>query len=62
MIGLLLAGIVAFASSPSRRCRRSITPRIVVSTVLPGASAETMASSVTSALERSSGPCRASCR
>ncbi|MGC6744864.1 efflux RND transporter permease subunit [Escherichia coli] len=39
----------------SPRCRRSIFPVIMVSASLPGASPETMASSVATPLERSLG-------
>jgi len=55
MIGLMLAGLVAFRQLPIAPLPQVDYPTLVVSTVLPGASAETMASSVTSALERSLG-------
>jgi multidrug efflux pump len=55
MVGLLLAGIVAFRQLPVAPLPQVDYPTLVVSTTLPGASAETMASSVTSALERQLG-------
>jgi multidrug efflux pump len=55
MVGLLLAGLVAFRQLPIAPLPQVDYPTIVVSTSLPGASAETMASSVTSALERQLG-------
>ncbi|MEO6419807.1 MAG: efflux RND transporter permease subunit, partial [Polyangiaceae bacterium] len=55
MIGLLLAGLVAFRQLPIAALPQVDYPTIVVSTYLPGASAETMASSVTTPLERQFG-------
>ena len=46
MVGLLLAGIVAFKQLPVAPLPQVDYPTIVVSTQLPGASAETMASDV----------------
>ncbi|HEY2369750.1 MAG TPA: efflux RND transporter permease subunit, partial [Polyangiaceae bacterium] len=54
-IGLLLAGILAFRELPISALPQVEYPTIVVSTYLPGASAETMASSVTTPLERQFG-------
>jgi multidrug efflux pump len=55
MIGLLLAGLVGFKQLPVAALPEVDYPTIVVSTFLPGASAETMASSVTTPLERQLG-------
>ena len=55
MIGLLLAGLVGFRSLPISALPQVDYPTIVISTYLPGASAETMASSVTTPLERQLG-------
>jgi multidrug efflux pump len=55
MIGVFLAGIVAFRELPVSALPQVEYPTIVVSTYLPGASAETMASSVTTPLERQFG-------
>jgi multidrug efflux pump len=55
MIGLLLAGLVGFKALPIAALPEVDYPTIVVSTFLPGASAETMASSVTTPLERQLG-------
>jgi multidrug efflux pump len=55
MIGLLLAGLVAFRMLPVSALPQVDYPTIVVSTTLPGASADTMASSVTTPLERQFG-------
>ena len=55
MVGLLLAGLVAFRLLPIAPLPQVDYPTLVVSTTLPGASAETMASSVTTALERQLG-------
>ncbi|MDB4931491.1 MAG: Cobalt-zinc-cadmium resistance protein CzcA, partial [Myxococcaceae bacterium] len=55
MVALLLAGLVAFRQLPVAPLPQVDYPTIVVSTSLPGASAETMASSVTTALERQLG-------
>jgi multidrug efflux pump len=53
--GLLLIGIVAFRRLPVAALPQVDYPTIVVSTSLPGASAETMASAVTTPLERQFG-------
>ncbi len=55
MVGLLLVGLVAFRELPVAPLPQVDYPTIVVSTALPGASAETMASSVTTPLERQLG-------
>src|SRR5690348_15019056 len=55
MVGLLLAGIVGYRALPVAALPQVDYPTIVVSTFLPGASAETMASTVTTPLERSFG-------
>ena len=55
MIGLLLAGMVAFRMLAVSALPQVDYPTIVVSTFLPGGSAETMASSVTTPLERQFG-------
>ena len=55
MIGLLLAGLVALRTLPISALPQVDYPTIVVSTNLPGASADTMASSVTTPLERQFG-------
>ena len=55
MIGLLLAGLVGFRALPVAALPQVDYPTIVVSTYLPGASAETMASAVTTPLERQFG-------
>jgi multidrug efflux pump len=55
MIGLLLAGLVAFRTLPVAALPQVDYPTIVVSTTLPGGSADTMASSVTTPLERQFG-------
>ena len=55
MVGLLLAGLVAFRQLPIAALPQVDYPTIVVSTGLPGASAETMASAVTTPLERQFG-------
>ena len=55
MIGLLLAGMVAFRTLPVSALPQVDYPTIVVSTTLPGGSADTMASSVTTPLERQFG-------
>ncbi len=54
-IGLLLAGLLAFRELPVAALPQVDYPTIVVSTFLPGASADTMASSVTTPLERQFG-------
>ncbi|MEZ4411080.1 MAG: multidrug efflux RND transporter permease subunit [Polyangiales bacterium] len=55
MVGLMLVGLVAFRELPVAPLPQVDYPTIVVSTALPGASAETMASSVTTPLERQLG-------
>jgi multidrug efflux pump len=55
MIGLLLAGMVAYTKLAVSALPQVDYPTIVVSTFLPGGSAETMASSVTTPLERQFG-------
>ena len=54
-IGLMLAGFLAFRELPVAALPQVDYPTIVVSTFLPGASADTMASSVTTPLERQFG-------
>jgi HAE1 family hydrophobic/amphiphilic exporter-1 len=51
-IGLLMIGVVAFPMLPIAPLPQVDFPTIQVSTALPGASAETMAASVTAPLER----------
>jgi len=55
MVGLLLVGLVALRTLPISALPQVDYPTIVVSTSLPGASADTMASSVTTPLERQFG-------
>jgi multidrug efflux pump len=55
MIGLMLAGLLAFQKLPVSALPQVDYPTIVVSTFLPGASPETMASAVTTPLERQFG-------
>jgi multidrug efflux pump len=55
MIGLCLAGMLGFYQLPISALPQVDYPTIVVSTFLPGASAETMASAVTTPLERQLG-------
>jgi multidrug efflux pump len=55
MVGLLLVGAMAFTQLPIAALPQVDYPTIVVSTYLPGASADTMASSVTTPLERQFG-------
>ncbi len=55
MIGVALAGLVAYQQLPVSALPQVDYPTIVVSTTLPGASAETMASAVTTPLERQFG-------
>src|SRR5882762_8164414 len=52
MLGVLFVGIAAYTQLPIAGVPQVDIPTISVSTTLPGASAETMASSVTSPLER----------
>jgi multidrug efflux pump len=54
-VGLTLAGLVAFRQLPISALPQVEYPTIVVSTNFPGASADTMASSVTAPLERQFG-------
>jgi multidrug efflux pump len=54
-VGLLLAGLVGYRQLPVSALPQVDYPTIVVSTTLPGASAETMASAVTTPLERQFG-------
>jgi multidrug efflux pump len=54
-VGLIIAGVVAFRNLPVAALPQVDYPTIVVSTMLPGASAETMASAVTTPLERQFG-------
>ena len=55
MVGLVLAGAVGYHELPVAALPQVDYPTIVVSTSLPGASADTMASSVTTPLERQFG-------
>ena len=55
MVGLLLAGLLGFRMLPVAALPQVDYPTIVVSTYLPGASADTMASAVTTPLERRFG-------
>ena len=55
MVGLLLAGILGYRGLAISALPQVDYPTILVSTLLPGASAETMASSVTTPLERQFG-------
>jgi multidrug efflux pump len=55
MVGLLLVGIAAFTQLPVSALPQVDYPTIVASTYLPGASADTMASAVTTPLERQFG-------
>jgi multidrug efflux pump len=55
MVGLLLVGLMAFTQLPVSALPQVDYPTIVVSTYLPGASADTMASAVTTPLERQFG-------
>ena len=55
MVGVLLAGLVGYRELPVSALPQVDYPTIVVSTYLPGASAETMASAVTTPLERQFG-------
>jgi multidrug efflux pump len=54
-VGLLLAGLAGYKELPISALPQVEYPTIVVSTAFPGASAETMASSVTTPLERQFG-------
>ncbi|HKB75175.1 MAG TPA: efflux RND transporter permease subunit, partial [Myxococcales bacterium] len=53
--GLLLAGFIGYKQLPVAALPQVDYPTILVSTLLPGASAETMASAVTTPLERQFG-------
>jgi multidrug efflux pump len=53
--GVVLAGMLSFTELPIAALPQVDYPTIVVSTLLPGASADTMASSVTTPLERQFG-------
>src|SRR6478735_8488541 len=55
MLALLLAGALAYRELPVSALPEVDYPTIVVSTMLPGASPETMASAVTTPLERQFG-------
>ena len=55
MVGVLLAGLVGYRQLPVAALPQVDYPTIVVSTSLPGASADTMVSSVTTPLERQFG-------
>jgi multidrug efflux pump len=55
MAGLLLVGLAAFMQLPVAALPQVDYPTIVVSTCLPGGSADTMASAVTTPLERQFG-------
>ena len=55
MLGLLLAGITAYRQLAVAALPQVDYPTIVIATQLPGASAETMASAVTTPLERQLG-------
>jgi multidrug efflux pump len=55
MIGVLLAGVLAYRELPVAALPQVDYPTIVVATGLPGASAQTMTSAVTTPLERQFG-------
>jgi multidrug efflux pump len=55
MIGLLLAGITGYLQLPVAALPQVEYPTIIVTTALPGASADTIASAVTTPLERQFG-------
>ena len=55
MVGLLIAGILGYRKLPVSALPEVDYPTIVVATMLPGASAETMASSITTPLEKQLG-------
>ncbi len=55
MVGVALAGMVGYTQLPVAALPQVDYPTIVVSTSLPGASADTMASAVTTPLERQFG-------
>ncbi|TMA37565.1 MAG: acriflavine resistance protein B, partial [Deltaproteobacteria bacterium] len=54
-VGLLLAGMIGYRELPVSALPQVEYPTILVSTLLPGASAETMSSAVTTPLERQFG-------
>jgi len=54
-VGLLLAGLIGYRELPVSALPQVEYPTILVSTLLPGASAETMSSAVTTPLERQFG-------
>ncbi|HTR56036.1 MAG TPA: efflux RND transporter permease subunit [Kofleriaceae bacterium] len=55
MVGLLLAGLTGYTQLPVSALPQVDYPTIIVTTTLPGASADTMASAVTTPLERQLG-------
>ena len=55
MVGVLIGGLVGYRQLPVSALPQVDYPTIVVSTLLPGASAETMVSAVTTPLERQLG-------
>src|SRR5260221_144118 len=55
MVGVLIGGIVGYRQLPVSALPQVDYPTIVVSTLLPGASADTMVSAVTTPLERQLG-------
>ena len=55
MVGVLIAGIVGYKQLPVAALPQVDYPTIAVTTLLPGASAETMVSAVTTPLERQLG-------
>jgi multidrug efflux pump len=55
MIGVAVAGVAAYQQLPVSALPQVDYPTIVVSTILPGASADTMVSAVTTPLERQLG-------
>src|SRR3954467_1935923 len=55
MVGVLIAGVVGYRQLPVAALPEVDYPTIAVSTLLPGASAETMVSAVTTPLERQLG-------
>ena len=55
MVGVLIAGVVGYSQLPVSALPQVDYPTIAVTTLLPGASAETMVSAVTTPLERQLG-------
>ena len=55
VVGILIAGIVAFRGLPVSALPQVDYPTIVVSTFMPGASGQTMSATVTTPLERQFG-------